>query len=226
MLANSHKGLWVGVVVFTIMPQLSLASEDPIPPIDKVEAQPLLAQISRLQTALNYLGTPLPTEATRRLKKITLKLGDRQVTKDVQEILDDHCLVVVDIKKNGQLRVRPMGTDHPLIEQGWRTYLIKVQNRAGITSKLKIESPNAQPIPNAPKEELPHRWFGLAQMLGQPLLPNLSGLRYPWNIVLSKFTVEIVANIWRIFSFMSVRERIRLSFASGALIRGRLIGRQ
>jgi hypothetical protein len=88
-----------------------------------------------------------------------------------------------------------------LIQGGWATFLIKVQNEAGITPQLKPESPNAAPLymrgsVNARQkpltdekeklvkpEDVPHRFLDIAMFDKQPLKPTLSGLSLEYRII-------------------------------------------
>jgi hypothetical protein len=81
-----------------------------------------------------------------------------------------------------------------LVHQGWRTFLVKVHNLAGINPELKIESPNVAPIykrstgsPNPKLDvtpaDVPHRWIDAVMPGSQPLKPNLSGLALEYRII-------------------------------------------
>lgn len=68
--------------------------------------------------------------------------------------------------------------------------LVKVVNRAGVQSKLRVDSPNARPIPHGPKDDIDNRWLALSMYDGRPLNGNLSGLELEYRIVqLSSTTV-------------------------------------
>jgi hypothetical protein len=86
-----------------------------------------------------------------------------------------------------------------LLEQGWRIFLVKVQNEAGVTAELQAVSPNAQSLfdggssngssdkyfrKNPPSEQLGPRdlWLDLAMFNSQPLRGSLSGLKLEYRI--------------------------------------------
>ena len=46
-----------------------------------------------------------------------------------------------------------------LVEQGWRAFLVKVQNEAGITPVLAVDIYNAGPLPNQPQGAVNMRWM-------------------------------------------------------------------
>src|SRR5262249_46407862 len=69
------------------------------------------------------------------------------------------------------------------VEQGWHVVLVKVVNHAESTGTLRVDSPNARPVPTGPKEEVESRWLGLSTWTGQPLTPNLSGLELEYRVI-------------------------------------------
>src|SRR5690606_16144704 len=70
-----------------------------------------------------------------------------------------------------------------LDEQGWRVFLVKVDNESGTTAALKAESPNALRLHNSPAAEVANRWLDLAMFDAQPLAPTLSGLELEYRII-------------------------------------------
>ncbi len=159
----------------------AVAAED-WPTVTGPDAQPLIAQAKRLDTALDYLGQPLPADTRKALASLTADQGETAV-RTVQRLLDPHCLAVVKIDQTGVAQVLPTAKKRSLIEQGWRAYMVKVINQPGATGQLRIDSPNARPLPSSPKEEVAERWLGLLPYTSQPLLPNLSGLGLEYTVV-------------------------------------------
>lgn len=178
--------LWLSafVVVVTLCDTSSFAVDAAeLPMVKSVEAQPLLASIERLIEAMNYVGSPLPESAVVELKRLSPADDSAVVTKQVQELLDPFCLVGVSLKESGPPLVKQGTARRELLEQGWRTFLVKVVNAPGKTRRLLIESPNAQPLPHSPADEVQSRWMQLASFEGRPLLANLSGLELEYRIV-------------------------------------------
>ena len=104
-------------------------------------------------------------------------------------MLDPMCIASIEIRTDGKTTVAP-GVAADLAENGWRAMLVKVINRAGAQSKLRVDSPNARPIPHGPKEDIENRWLALSMYDGRPLNANLSGLELEYRIVqLSSTTV-------------------------------------
>lgn len=181
--------------LFVLTTSFSTAAADG-PAVKRVEAQPLLAQVRRLGQALDYLGQPLPAATRQALAALRPNDGDAAAVK-VQALLDPLCLATVEVGARGVTRVVPAGRKLELVEQGWRAYLVKVVNKSESTGRLHIDSPNARPVPNAPKEQVSERWLGLLPFTSQPLLPNLSGLELEYTLVqvFSRDTGERTATI-------------------------------
>jgi hypothetical protein len=82
-----------------------------------------------------------------------------------------------------------------LVEQGWRAYLVKVRNEAGVTGVLTMESPQARPVYRrgtglamAPQSIRPadvtDRWLELDTYGQKPMESQLSGLELEYRIAL------------------------------------------
>ncbi|MFP6900181.1 MAG: hypothetical protein VCA36_04520, partial [Opitutales bacterium] len=166
-----------------------------LPKVHEVEAQPLMLQVNRLREALNYLGEPLPAKAFKTLGAATKAKSNAEVTSLVQDALDPLCLVVVTISPESRVKVASGPAQPELAEQGWRNFLVKVVNKAGVTAPLQASSPNALPasfggwgpnrkLPKGGPPNLPRdRWLGLQTFDGRPLSPKLSGLQLEYRIV-------------------------------------------
>lgn len=154
-----------------------------VPMIKSVPAQPLLAQVERLQTALENAGDPLPEELKARLAEIKPAQGDEVVTALLQKSLDGRCLCAVILEKDGSVKLQPVLPIAELVEQGWQTFLVKVVNNAEQTGELKYESPNAKPVPKSEPEHVAERWLDIAALQSQPLLTRLSGLPLEYRLV-------------------------------------------
>jgi hypothetical protein len=89
-----------------------------------------------------------------------------------------------------------------LVEKGWRQFLVKVQNEAGVTAELRAVSRNAQSVHNSPgkknasdeqyrkrgegsaaAEDPAELWLDLQMFNGQPLRRELSGLSLEYRII-------------------------------------------
>ena len=101
----------------------------------------------------------------------------------LQRVLDPHCLVFVDITPESRVKVVAGPARPELVEQGWRVFLVKVQNEAGVTAELRAASPNAGKLAGTPAEEVANRWLGLELVNHQPLRPDLSGLPLEYRLI-------------------------------------------
>lgn len=153
------------------------------PQVKNVEAQPLISQAKRISQALDNIGQPLPAATRAALDALQEKAGNEAIAAEVQKLLDPACLATAVIDETGVIAAIPAVGKPELIEQGWRTFLVKVVNGPGATGKLRVESPNARPIPKSSAQDVPNLWMGLQVYTGQPLLANLSGLGLEYTLV-------------------------------------------
>ena len=172
-----------------------------LPLVRNVEFQPLAAQVKRVVEALDYLGAPLSPAEKQSLDSALDSKDSVAGCEAVQRILDEHCLVGLTI--NPEMRVKAaQGAARPeLVAQGWRTFLIKVQNDAGATAELRLVSPQAQSVHDSPgsrtasdkyyrKDEKAagvlapdQRWLDLELFGKQPLRKDLSGLGLEYRVI-------------------------------------------
>src|SRR5262245_33692187 len=92
---------WLGVAVVAALAGFcpSRAAAQDFPPVT-VEGQPLAANVKRLLEALDFLGSPLPTDATKALKAA----AQDQDAKKIQELLDQHALVIVSLSPEARVK--------------------------------------------------------------------------------------------------------------------------
>ncbi|MCB1121553.1 MAG: CehA/McbA family metallohydrolase, partial [Verrucomicrobiae bacterium] len=116
------------------------------------------------------------------------------VVTGIQEILDRYCVAGVHINPESRVKVDLGPVDKKLVQQGWRTFLVKVHNEAGITPQLVAESPNASPQfrrstgskspeMNITLADVAQRWLDLTMFDTRPLNPRLSGLDLEYRII-------------------------------------------
>jgi hypothetical protein len=163
-----------------------------------VEQQPLAAATERLVTALEYVGSPLSKE-DRAMVEAALKQSDaKECVKQLQQVLDPLCVLGVLINPESRVSVVEGPAKKELVQQGWRTFLVKVHNQAGVTAELKAESPNMLPLylrGKGPRErpmtaeklveptDVPGRFLDIDVYGKQPLKPQLSGLELEYRII-------------------------------------------
>ena len=153
---------------------------DDLPLVTNVEFQPLSAQVRRVVEALDMLGEPLPRETKERLIKAYALEDTAAAVKEFQKALDPSCLIGVEINPESRVKVFPGTARAKLAQNGWRVFLVKVQNDAGVTAELKAQSPNAalpyktssnspEPKHTIPLAEVPQRWLDLKMFVDRPL---------------------------------------------------------
>lgn len=160
-----------------------LQAEQPPKNQEAVTAQPLLAQLKRLETALDTIGEPLSDSIKSGLKALQPEQGDAIVTGAVQKLLDPLCMLSVSINKDGSIAASSLMDKPELVEQGWKTFLVKVVNTGQNTGELKYDSPNAKPVPKGEQSKVAERWLDIAPVQSNPLLVRLSGLELEYRVL-------------------------------------------
>lgn len=164
---------------------------------EKLEMQPFTAQVKRLIEALDYLGEPLSAAEKHTLEQLMERSDNSDAALAIQEVLDKHCLINVQISPESRVKVEQGRAATELVEGGWRVFLVKVRNEAGVTAQLKAQSPNALPVYARAKEfvgsprpaqtikrsDVVNRWLDLAMYDAQPLKAELSGLPLEYRII-------------------------------------------
>jgi len=182
-------------VVTSLCVCLSVAQQSPagdLPKVTEVELQPLAAQVQRLVQALDHIGAPLSAADKQKLQSAADDKAKGVAT--IQAVLDPHCLAAVQITAPDKIVAQIGPAPTKLAEQGWRAFLVKVHNPAGVARvELRVDSPNAQAMQRRstsspdPKVisagEVGRRFLDVMMYNTQPLLPELSGLQLEYRIV-------------------------------------------
>ena len=186
MKINSRAPIWLAVLFITIG---HLAAAE-------VETQPFLAALRRVLDATDYLGSPF-SELEKRTLNECITAHDAEAVEKSRVILDAHSLFFVNINPEQRVKVAQGPAKPELDEGGWRQFLVRVQNDAGVTARLAAGSvfakpvyvpgsppvePNAKPkVPGAPS--LAARWLDLQMFEDPPMKPALSGLAVEYRII-------------------------------------------
>ncbi|MCA9073618.1 MAG: CehA/McbA family metallohydrolase [Planctomycetaceae bacterium] len=167
-------------------------------PVTSVERQPLIAATKRLMDALDYVGAPLSNADRQALEAAMAETDEVMCVKEIQKVLDPHCLAAVKINAESRVSAGEGPVAKELVQQGWRTFLIKVDNQAGITPQLKVSSPQSAPNyergkgarerPQSESDlvsgaESAQRFLDIEFFEKQPLKPELSGLGVEYRIL-------------------------------------------
>ncbi|MEX2261557.1 MAG: CehA/McbA family metallohydrolase [Bryobacteraceae bacterium] len=169
------------VLVVALLVSASVRGEE-LPIVAVVEYQPLAAQVVRVLDALDMLGDPLPKADSDELRKLAASGGATAIER-IQKLLDKHCLVGVHINPESRVKVQQGPARAELVEQGWRTFLVKVQNEAGVTAVLAVDSPNSGRLFNSPAGQVNQRFLDIQMFNKQPLRAHLSGLEVEYRIL-------------------------------------------
>jgi hypothetical protein len=172
------------VLLLALAACIARAEDTPLPVVKNVPLQPLAAHARALTEAMDYLGTPLPPPTLSALEAASKNADQEQAVSAIQAALDPLCLVAVDINPESRVKVAAGPAERQLVESGWRTFLVKVHNSAGVTAPLKAASPQAQPLHNSPAEQVNDRWLDLSLFTDRPLPgPKLTGLELEYRIL-------------------------------------------
>jgi hypothetical protein len=182
-----------------------------LPAVNRVELQPLAAQAKRLAEALELVGSPLPASELEALRTASADADSARGVAAIQEILDKHCLAGVRVDSRKEIVASPGAAPAELAEQGWRVFVVKVDNAAGIDDlELHAVSPNSLPLSRTstnkpdpkvlPFAEVEKRFLDLMMFSRQPLLPKLSGLELEYRLL-------------QVYCRGSGRKQARLAFA-------------
>lgn len=179
--------VWLGCCV-------SLTMADELPLVSGVAAQPLKAQARRVALALESVGEPLSAERQAALQKALDEMDDARAVEAIQKVFDPLCIAGVHVNPESRVKAQPGAAKKELVQHGWRVFLVKVNNEAGVTAPLGVSSPNAAPLfsrstgspepkPVVSPADVQQRWLEIDVLQRQPLNPNLSGLELEYRVI-------------------------------------------
>ncbi len=159
-----------------------------------VALQPLAQQARRLETTLKFLGQPLGAADHQALDESIAMSEEADGAARVQHVLDAHALAVVHINPESRVKVEQGPAKPELVQGGTRLFLVKVINEAGVTSPLRVQSPNSGrvfvPSRNSPRPEttlteqdVRERWADISLYDKAPMRARLSGLAVEYLIL-------------------------------------------
>ena len=127
----------------------SVLCAEVLPIVQGVELQPLAAQAQRVLQALDVMGEPQIS--------VQRSLASAATVEDIQKLLDSYCLAGININPESRVKVEQGQARPLLIQNGWRSFLVKVHNDAGITAVLAVDSPNAGQLANSSAGQVDRR---------------------------------------------------------------------
>jgi hypothetical protein len=165
-----------------------------LPLVAGVEFQPLASATKRLVEALDYVGAPLSGEHRVAIDTAVASTDHVAATRAIQEALDAYCLLGVNISPESRVKVAEGPARKELVEHGWRSFLVKVHNEAGVTARPVAESPNgaqlyrrstgsAEPVVTVPAADVHNRFLQLDLYGKRPLKETLSGLSLEYRLL-------------------------------------------
>jgi hypothetical protein len=193
----------IATLIFGLVITLSAAApgeahpQAPLQPL-QVELQPFSSQVRRLLETLDYLGEPLPANERRELEQALAEYDARRTTAAIQDVLDRHVLFRVEISAESRVHVVQGAARPELYQNGWRTFLVKVSNEAGVTAELQAVSRQGErvfsrgnrnfssdprPKQTIDERDVADRWMELSLYRKPPQTPYLTGLNLEYRVV-------------------------------------------
>jgi hypothetical protein len=111
-----------------------------------VALQPFANHVRGLETTLEFLGQPLAADDQRAINNALGLADPNAAVAEIEKVLDNSALVEVTINAESRVGVKPGPAPPDLIQDGTRIFLVKIINQAGVTSFLKLQSPNSGPV--------------------------------------------------------------------------------
>ena len=181
----------------------AVARAQTLPIVAVSEPQPLIAQVTRLTEALEFLGSALPEADARRLEELRNDAPSQRVVEAIQQILDPFVLAMVQINPEARVSVIRGPAPAEVVQGGWKSVLVKVHNAGSVRAQLEVESPNAEPslhvttgwrdrVTTSPRAsddtvitagQAANRFLELVMYRRRPMLPQLSGLPLEYAIL-------------------------------------------
>lgn len=173
---------------------------DPVEAVTSgVESQPFFAAADRLIEAMRHLGAPIPEKAVAEIdaaRSLAFPPDGAAPSAEsaagavvaAQRALDPLCLLEVHINPESRVKVARGPAPAELAQKGWRAFLVKVRNEAGVTARLAVSSPHALQSSVGPAnlldaEDVDERWMAIDTFDDRPMNETLSGLPLEYRIV-------------------------------------------
>ena len=173
------------------------AAQDPPPHRHALEVplQPFAVLARRVDSALEYLGQPLPRQDRQALAAALSGRDEADAVAEATAVLDRHVLVEVNINPESRVKVTQGAAAPHLVQAGTRVFLVKVVNEAGVTAALRVQSPQSRRVsipawsgtPDPPRtitdSDIADRWADITLYDRQPMAERLSGLPIEYRVL-------------------------------------------
>jgi hypothetical protein len=191
---SSRPARMFGISSYLIWIVLQVLIALPVDAQTRVPLQPFAQQVRQVETSLAYLGQPLSQNNQEVINRAIGNAEEAAAVAQLEQVLDNYALTIVDINPEGRVKVQAGLAKPELVEAGTRIFLVKVINRAGVTAKLRVESPNSLPVfvpsdgsPDPPKKLSPadvrDRWMEVDLYDKNPMSEQLSGLPLEYRLL-------------------------------------------
>jgi hypothetical protein len=163
-----------------------------LPLVEHVASQPLIVQLKSTESIMRQLGVPISAATRAALQRAYRDPDESRAVNEIQKILDPYCLLSVHINPEAHIDVTQGPAKPELVQKDWRLFLVKVHNEAGITSSLRITSPNMVAAPEGTGGDRRSQWID-ARMFDirlwthvnnfAPNTPVLTGLPLEYRLI-------------------------------------------
>jgi hypothetical protein len=158
------------------------ARAEPLSVIGDVDWNTFRDDCARLLDAVHKLDTALPADTVRAVRAlIDQKTPDdpQAATRAVQKLLDEHCLVGVNINPESRVKAVRGPRRAELVRDRAVFVLVKVHNDGGVTHALAATSP--QKVTPGKKDR--DCWLELAVVDRKPFASRLSGGKVEYRLL-------------------------------------------
>jgi hypothetical protein len=160
----------------------------------RIPLQPVAQQVRQVESALAYLGQPLTRGDQDAINQAIADADETVAVASLQQVLDKYALAVVEVNPESRVKVQPGPAKPELVEAGARIFLVKVINKAGVTARLEVQSPNAlppyaqsdnsaEPAKTISSSDVRDRWMDVELYEKNPMSERLSGLPLEYRIL-------------------------------------------
>ena len=136
----------LGYSAIVLVPRFSIAippGSEPVP-TQTVDPDAYCREIPKLLEALGSAGTPVDTADSDRLHSLC-QSPTSETVHEIEQILNRYTLVRLQLDAHGIGQSSAGGADRRLNELGWRSFLVRVENSAGLKGPLSFVSRHAIP---------------------------------------------------------------------------------
>jgi hypothetical protein len=165
-----------------------------------VEPQPYFASLQRVVQSLQSLGAPLAPADAGEIARLSAAPSQENLKK-AELLLARYTLMRVRLSPDGTALTGPGESARELVEQGWRSFLIRVENPGGLTLPLTSISDAATDEGDLIRQfagsrepglslgnfsgpaDYAHRWMGFKFFAGPPSMGQLAGIPLEYRIV-------------------------------------------